>query len=176
MRANNNYIGGCVPRQPRVPTIRQYSRDTINDNITLKVGGKRWPWLCRICVVKGWFLLKTVHFNTFQRFLIKKFLPFVDASIVCGTGNGRASDRTSLCLPVPAIDSSAGVRRVCCWASCGQEISIDSCGRAVGADLCRAARGSPCSGRRCACAAQQQMRGIITLTLTADNNNRLVSC
>ena len=36
-------------------------------------------------------------------------------------------------LSVASIDSSSGVRRVCCWAPCGQEISIDGCGRAVSA-------------------------------------------
>jgi len=29
------------------------------------------------------------------------------------------------------IDRSSGVRRVCCWAPCGQDISIDSDGRLV---------------------------------------------
>ena len=31
--------------------------------------------------------------------------------------------------PVNPIDSSNGGQRVCCWALCGQNISIDSCGR-----------------------------------------------
>jgi len=35
--------------------------------------------------------------------------------------------RPSVCLP--SIDSSNGVRRVCCLAPFGQEMKIDSCGR-----------------------------------------------
>ena len=50
-----------------------------------------------------------------------------------GLWNGRASLCLSVCpyvrLCVPSIDSSSGVRRVCCWAPCGQEISTDSCRR-----------------------------------------------
>ena len=46
----------------------------------------------------------------------------------------RSSIRPSVCLSVclslrlsvPSINSSSGVRRVCCWAPCGQEISINS--------------------------------------------------
>ena len=46
-----------------------------------------------------------------------------------GLWNGRPSVCLSICLSIPSIDSSSGVRRVCCWAPCGQEISINSGGR-----------------------------------------------
>jgi len=36
--------------------------------------------------------------------------------------------RPSVRLSVPSFDRSSGVRRVCCWAPCGQEISINSGG------------------------------------------------
>ena len=45
------------------------------------------------------------------------------------------SGRAFVRLSVPSIHSSSGGRRVCCWAPCGQEISVDSCGRAAGAVL-----------------------------------------
>jgi len=43
-----------------------------------------------------------------------------------GLCNGRASVRPSVRLSVPSIDSSSGVQRVCCWATSGLEIAIDS--------------------------------------------------
>ena len=46
-----------------------------------------------------------------------------------GLCNGLMSVRLCVCLSIPSIDRSSGVRRVCCWAPGGQEISIDSGGR-----------------------------------------------
>ena len=43
--------------------------------------------------------------------------------------NGLMSVRPSVCLSVPSIDRSSGVRRVCCWAPRVQEMSIESGGR-----------------------------------------------
>ena len=56
--------------------------------------------------------------------------------IVCRAGSMERSDVSPSVRPsVPSINSSNGGRRVCCWALCVQEISIDSCGCAVGAVL-----------------------------------------
>ena len=33
------------------------------------------------------------------------------------------------CPSISSINSNSSVRRVCCWAPCGQETSIDICGR-----------------------------------------------
>ena len=38
----------------------------------------------------------------------------------------RASVRLSVLFSVLSFDSSSGVRRVCCWAVCGQEISLST--------------------------------------------------
>jgi len=45
-----------------------------------------------------------------------------------GLCKGLVSIRPSVCLSVPSIDLSSGVRRVCCWAPSGQEIPIDGGG------------------------------------------------
>ena len=46
--------------------------------------------------------------------------------VVCGPGSTK---RSSVRLSAPSIDSSSGgVRQVCCWAPCEQEISLDSAG------------------------------------------------
>jgi len=54
-----------------------------------------------------------------------KFLRIVDAACLAGSMK-RSSVRLSVCLSVPSIDSSSGVRRACCWAPRGQEKSIAS--------------------------------------------------
>jgi len=64
--------------------------------------------------------------------------------------------RSSVCLCVPSIDSSSGSRWVCCWAPCGQEISIAS------------ALPAPCAG------AQQQMRVASCWQPTKEAQYRLV--
>jgi len=57
--------------------------------------------------------------------------------------------RLCVCLSIPSIDRSSGVRRVCCWAPGGQEISIDSGGRPA--------------ARRRSTEPQQQMRPVSRL-------------
>jgi len=73
-----------------------------------------------------------------------------------GLCNHRAFVRLSVCLSVPSIDSSSGSRWVCCWAPCGQEISIAS------------ALPAPCAG------AQQQMRVASCWQPTKEAQYRLV--
>jgi len=73
-----------------------------------------------------------------------------------GLCNHRAFVRLSVCLSVPSIDSSSGSRWVCCWAPCGQEISIAS------------ALPAPCAG------AQQQMRVASCWQPTKESQYRLV--
>jgi len=56
--------------------------------------------------------------------------------------NGRASVRPSVCVSVPSFDLSRGVRRVCCRAPRGREISIvDSGGRCANSSIGAAAQG-----------------------------------
>ena len=51
------------------------------------------------------------------------------ARTACGAESmQRSCVRPSVRPSVPPIDSNSGVRRVCCWAPCGQGISIDSGG------------------------------------------------
>ena len=64
-----------------------------------------------------------------------------------GLCKGLVSIRPSVCLSVPSIDLSSDVRRVCCWAPSGQEISIDGGG----------------AGRPTATAPQQQMWAVSRL-------------
>ena len=81
----------------------------------------------------------TVH-NTGR--LPVKTPPSRTARIVCGAASTKRSNvRPSVRLSVLSINSSSGVRRVCCLALRGQDISTDSCGCAAGAvkQACRAA-------------------------------------
>ena len=66
----------------------------------------------------------------------------------------RSMKRSSVRPSVPLFDRSRGVRRVCCWAPCGQQISIDSGGR-------RAPSSSGAAARRTAANAS-------SVTLSAD--------
>ena len=49
---------------------------------------------------------------------------------------GRCNGQASVRLSVPSIDSSNCGWRVCCWAPCGQKLSMASCKRRRSCDKC----------------------------------------
>ena len=78
---------------------------------------------------------------------------------------GLWNDRESVCPSVPSIDSSSGVRRVCCWAPRGRDISIDCCTARL-----QAAAGTTC----CRCRRSAANAG--SATLTADVGGSTQTC
>ena len=96
------------------------------------------------------------------------------ARIVCveqGLCGGRASLRPPVRLSVPSIKSNSGVRGVCCWAPCEQEISVDSCGRAAGNVL----QHVPALSSNGA-AARRSAANAGSVTLTADEGGWTQTC
>ena len=69
--------------------------------------------------------------------------PIVD-TVCTVVGYAVSGVRPSVCLSVPSIDRCSSVRRVCCWAPRGQEISIDSDGRQAATAHSSTAFGSKC--------------------------------